>query len=309
MSIMQLVNVRGEDILECGVKGAQLGELLSIGLPVPSGFVITTDAYKDFMEDSDLEEEVEDVLSQVDKDFHNITEISAQLQNIVQQVELDGDLADDIMKGFKELGAEFVAVRSSAVVAEDPMVYYEGKMATSLNVQKENLLSNVEYCWASLYTDRSLKYRYENNLDDNEILVAVIVQEMVDAQVSGIVYTKDPDKKTENTVVVQAGWGLGEAMVSGIVSPDRYVVDKESFEVLEATIGLQLKEVVREEQRHRIVDVSKTKQKKRKLTDEQVLELARLSLQVEEYYGTPQKLEWARDGDHTSVLQTKVIPG
>jgi pyruvate,water dikinase len=149
---------------------------------------------------------------------------------------------------------------------------------------------------------------YQNGFDERNVMVAVIIQQMVNASVSGIVYTEDPEGKAENAVVVEAGWGLGEAMVSGIVSPDRYIVDKKSFEITDSSIGVQLKEVVRADQRHKIVDVSKSKQKKRKLNDEQVQELARLCVQVEDYYGKPQRLEWAvGESGHASILQTKAI--
>jgi pyruvate, water dikinase len=309
MDVVPLVNVRGDDILLCGVKGAQIGELISIGLPVPPGFVVTTEAYKDFMEDSGLDDEIADILSQVNKLFNEYHDVAANIQSLTQKVGIDGSLSRSIMKEFGKLGADYVAVRGSTVVKDDPMVYYEGRVATSLNVLKENLLENIEFIWASLYSARSLEFMYQNDYAHRDVMVAVVVQQMVNAAVSGVVYTQDPEGKEENAIVVEAGWGLGEAMISGIVSPDRYVVDKESLEVKDFSIGVQLKEVMREDDHHRIIDVPKTKQKKRKLTDEQVLELARLCVQVEDYYKSPQRLEWAlgNEEEHVSILQTKAI--
>ena len=308
MDVVPLVNVRGDDILQCGVKGAQIGELISIGLPVPPGFVVTTEAYREFMADSGLDEEIGDILSQLDDHIDEYHDVASNIQSLSQKFGIDGSLARSIKKEFKKLETDYVAVRGSTVVVDDPMVYYEGRVATSLNVTEEHLFENIEFCWGSLYSARSLQFMFQNGYDEKSVMVGVVVQTMVNASVSGIVYTEDPEGKEENAIIVEAGWGLGEAMISGIVSPDRYVVDKKSFEIKDSSIGVQLKEVIREEQKHKIVDVSKAKQKKRKLNDEQVQELARLCVQVEDYYGKPQRLEWAvGESEHVSILQTKAI--
>lgn len=311
MDVVPLVNVRGDDILLCGGKGAQIGELISIGLPVPPGFVVTTEAYKDFMEDSGLDEDIAEILSQVNKTFNEYHEVAANIQSLTRKVGIDGSLSRSIMKEFGKLDSEYVAVRGSTVVADDHLVYYEGRVATSLNALKENLLENIEFCWASLYSARSLEYMYQHDYAHRDVLVAVVVQRMVNAAVSGVVYTEDPEGKEQNAIVVEAGWGLGEAMISGIVSPDRYVVEKETLKIKDFFIGTQLKEVIREKDHHRIVDIPKAKQKMRKLTDEQVLELARLCVQVEDYYKSPQRLEWALGigEEHVSILQTKMNIG
>ncbi len=309
MNIIPLSKVRGEDVPLCGVKGAQLGELMSIGLPVPDGFIVTTEAYRLFMEESSLDEEIAEMISQVSEDDHgDLSAISESVQNLMNKVEIGKKLSNQVLKSFRRLGATYVAVRGSTSIKEKPLVYFDGRVATSLNVKEETLLTNIEYCWSSLYSSRCLEFVFKEDMVDEVIYIAVVIQKMVNAESSGICYTIDPDGKKEGVIVIQAGWGLGEGVVSGIISPDRYIVDKESLKVVDVSVGEQMKEVTRDEQRHKIIDVPKKKQKARKIKDEQVIELARLATQVEEYYGVPQQLEWAFDNSLFSILQTRRIP-
>ena len=174
-------------------------------------------------------------------------------------------------------------------------------------MKRDRSLVNVQHCWFSLYVVRALEYMYENKIDPEDVAVAVIIQEMVDAEISGVCFTSDPKGRDMKKIYIEAGWGLGEAMVSGIVSPDRCSVNKKTLKLGTYTIGTQFKEVVLEESTHKLVDVPTEKQNKRKLEGEHLRTLARLCLQIEEYYGKPQEVEWAYDGKEFYVLQAREL--
>lgn len=307
MNTVPLFNVRGDDVKTCGVKGAHLGELMSIGLPVPGGFVVTSTAYQTFMEESEIGPEIEETLSQIRVAIREkLVSVSASIQSMSQQVAIGGHLSDEIQENIQALGTDFMAVRSSPVILSGSRFPHEVlRLATSLNVKPDKVEPNIQHCWFSLYVVRALEYLYEHEIDPANIAVAVIVQEMVDAIMSGVCYTADPQNRDDDKIYIEAGWGLGEAMVSGIVAPDRCSVNKKTFKLGTYTIGTQMKEVVREEQVHRLIDVPEDKQKKRKLENEDLKTLARLCLQIEEYFGTPQEVEWASDGKNFFILQTK----
>lgn len=307
MNTVPLFNVRGDDVKMCGVKGAHLGELMSIGLPVPGGFVVTVDAYKTFMDESEIGAEIKETLSQMRVVMREkLISVSASIQSKFQQVAIGGHLSDEIQENIKALKAHFMAVRSSpAIMSQGNFPPEMLRLATSLNVKPEKVEANIQHCWYSLYIVRALEYLYEHEINPADVAVAVVVQEMVDAVISGVCYTADPKERTDDKVYIEAGWGLGEAMVSGIVAPDRCSVNKKTLKLGTYTIGKQMKEVVREEQLHRLVDVPEEKQKKRKLENGDLKTLARLCLQIEEYYGKPQEVEWASDGKHFFILQTK----
>lgn len=306
MQIVPLSKVRQEDVLLCGHKGAQLGELASLGLPVPDGFVVTTEAFSDFMKQTGLGEQIEGVLSQVDPALHpDLSTVSEEIKGWALQVHLDEALQAEVQESYQNLKSKFTAVRSSPVVADDTGVLFSGRLATTMHVTGANLAENIERCWMSLYASRGLEYLFKENLIGRSVLVAVVVQALVEAEVSGVMYCGKLMTQSDSCLVVESGWGLGETLVSGIVTPDRYVVNFEKSEIAETTTGKQLKEYISQDDRLKFVDVPDSRVNARKLNDKQVLSLAALYKKAYEHYQKPQKIEWAMANGQIYLLQTR----
>lgn len=214
-----------------GGKGASLGEMTQAGIPVPPGFVVLTDAFEYFLSESDLTQEIDSVLQGVKKDdMSSVEQASEKIQSLILQAEVPVDVKTAVKDYFKKLDVEFVAVRSSATAEDSDSAAWAGQLDTFLNVTSDSLIESVQKCWASLFTPRAIFYRFEQGLDDIHISVAVVVQEMIDSEKSGIAFSVHPVSEDSNQLIVEAGYGLGEAIVSGQVTPDAYVVEKESKE-------------------------------------------------------------------------------
>jgi pyruvate, water dikinase len=212
-----------------GGKGASLGEMTRAGIPVPPGFVILTSAFEHFLDVTDLRQEVEANLETVDHSaVHTAERASEQIQNLILGAEMPGDIKQEIEATFKELGTEYVAVRSSATAEDGAENAWAGQLDSFLNTTGSTLLENVKKCWASLFTPRAIFYRIEKGLKDSHVSVAVVVQKMVESESSGIAFSVHPVTEDPNQLIIEAGWGLGEAIVSGSITPDSYVVEKET---------------------------------------------------------------------------------
>lgn len=211
-----------------GGKGASLGELTRAGIPVPPGFVVRTSAFERFLDETDLRQEVEAELGKVDPEVvHTAERASEQLQSLVISAEMPSDIKNEIEDAFKVLGAEYVAVRSSATAEDGAENAWAGQLDSYLNTTQSTLLVNVQKCWASLFTPRAIVYRIEKGLHESHVSVAVVVQKMVESESSGIAFSVHPVTEAPNQLIIEAGWGLGEAIVSGSITPDSYVVEKE----------------------------------------------------------------------------------
>lgn len=220
--------INKNDAAIAGGKGASLGEMTRAGIPVPPGFVIITDAFEHFLDESDLRQEVVAELSKVDKEaIHTMEQASERLQERIKKALMPKDIEEEIMAAFLGLGAEFVAVRSSATSEDGAESAWAGQLDSFLNTTKETLLKNVQGCWASLFTPRAIFYRMEKGMQESYVSVAVVVQKMVESESSGIAFSVHPVTEDRNQLIIEAGWGLGEAIVSGAITPDSYVVEKE----------------------------------------------------------------------------------
>ncbi|MEK6879542.1 MAG: PEP/pyruvate-binding domain-containing protein, partial [Nanoarchaeota archaeon] len=219
-----------KDVIIAGGKGASLGEMLNAGIPVPDGFVILSTTFDRFIEETDLDVELDAVLDKVNyQEIHTVENASEEIKNLILSVKMPEDIARDIEKNFKKLGAKFVAVRSSATSEDSSTAAWAGQLDSYLNTTEKDLLENVKKCWASLFTPRAIFYRKEKNLHKTKISVAVVVQKMVESESSGIAFSVHPVTQDENQVIIEAGFGLGEAIVSGQITPDSYVVDKRDW--------------------------------------------------------------------------------
>lgn len=269
-----------------GGKGASLGEMTQVGIPVPPGFVVLADSFEQFIKETDLVQEIEAILSKVNhKEIHTVEAVSESIRALILNAEMPKDIAQAINIHFKKLGATYVAVRSSATAEDGKDHAWAGQLESYLNTTEKDLLQKVKLCWSSLFTPRAIFYRFEKGLHATKISVAVVVQKMVESEVSGIAFSVHPVTEDHNQLIIEAGFGLGEAIVSGSVTPDSYVVEKEPRKISS-------------------IDVAFPAQV---LTKEQILELSQIILTIENHYGFPCDIEWAYEAGKFYIVQSRPI--
>lgn len=306
--ILPFNKLSSQDVNLAGGKGASLGEMTQAGIPVPPGFVVLADAFRAMVKANGIGEKIDGILGTVDVvKTETIDEASEKIRAMIKEAKTPKDVSNEITKAFEELDTEFVAVRSSATAEDSSSASWAGELETYLNTTKGNLLDTVKECWSSLFTPRAIFYRIEKNMVADEVAVAVVVQKMVQSEIAGIAFTVHPVTKNQNTMVIEAGWGLGEAIVGGLVIPDTYVIDKEKNTILEKYPSVQKIMIDRVGNETKEVPVPEEKKEKQKLTDQEILELAELCENIEKHYGNPQDIEWARENDKFYVVQSRPI--
>jgi len=235
-----------KDIQIAGGKGANLGELIKIGIPVPDGFIILAGAFEGFLEENDINVEIKKSWNRINiKDIESVEENSEILRDLISRGRIPKKIEEEILKEFDKLRTKYVAVRSSATAEDSKIDSWAGELETYLNTTKENLIENIKKCWSSLYTPRAIFYRFQRKLNHTPVSVAVVVQKMVQSDVSGVCFTVHPVTKDKNQMVIEAVWGLGEILVSGQITPDTYVIEKDTLNILDKNINLQEKMIVR----------------------------------------------------------------
>ncbi|ELY94351.1 phosphoenolpyruvate synthase [Natrialba chahannaoensis JCM 10990] len=309
MAVLWLDEISAGDIEKVGGKGASLGELTGAGLPVPPGFVVTAGTYRSFIESAEIDEEL---FAAVDVDVEDSSALAAaadRAQELILETPFPDALREEILESYREVGngEAFVAVRSSATAEDLPDASFAGQQETFLNVTEENLLERVRECWASLFTQRAIYYRQEQGFDHSVVNIAVVVQQMVDAEKSGVMFTSHPSTG-DPTMIIEAAWGLGEAVVSGAVSPDNYVVEREDRSV-DVTVAEKKVMHVKDEETGETVEreVPGNKRNARVIDDEEIDRLLDLGERVEDHYDTPQDVEWAIAGGDVYMLQSRPI--
>jgi pyruvate,water dikinase len=299
-----------KDTGSVGGKGANLGELTAGGLPVPPGFVITGEAYLDAVGRAGIRERLVAILAEArTASQDDLDRLAGEARDLVHGVPIPKDLATDIVKAYGRLGADIrVAVRSSGIGEDAEGTSFAGMNETFTNVAgEEQLLARVVDCWASLWGARSIFYRGDKDLTA-EPSIAVVVQEMIPSVRSGVMFTIDPSTGETDHIVIEAAFGQGEVVVSGLVEPDTYVVSKDGPRLLHARVGTQFFEIVRgpdgEDQR---IELDAVEGGRRVLSDQEVIEVARIGLAAEAHYGSPQDTEWAMDSGHTFLVQSRPV--
>lgn len=310
-NILWLEEIRKEDIISVGGKGASLGEMASIGLPVPKAFVVTAQAFRRFLVETGLEKKL--FASYQDLDVENNEELEKAADGakaMVLKAKMPTGLRDDIKKAYKKMAKDdlIVAVRSSATAEDLPDASFAGQQETYLNIKGETaLISSVQSCWASLYGARAIYYRAKQGFDDNSVNIAVVIQQLVHSEKAGVMFTSHPitgDSKS----IIEGSWGLGEAVVSGTVSPDNYVFDQRSEKVTDAYIANKKVEIVPDgDHGTKVVDVAKDRQDARVLSDKEIEKLAMYGKIAENHYGIPQDVEWGIVGETIYILQSRPI--
>jgi len=297
------------DVTTAGGKGASLGEMTQSGIPVPEGFVVLSNAFERFIEETDLNVEIDSKLHEVDRSaMHTIEESSVKIQALILSTKISKNIENEVLEEFRKLDTKYVAVRSSATAEDSSAAAWAGQLDSFLNTTEENLLDNVRKCWASLFTPRAIFYRLEKNLHKQKISVAVVVQKMVESEKSGVAFSVHPVTEDSNQLIIEAGYGLGEAVVSGAITPDAYVVEKEPRIIIDKNINVQKKMLVRARAGgNEWQDISKEKGERSVLDDEQILALAGLILEIEKHYEAPQDIEWAFEKGRFYITQSRPI--
>lgn len=292
-----------------GGKGASLGEMIQAGIPVPPGYVVITTGFDRFLEETDLSQEIQSQLDKVNRhEMGTIEEASKNIQALILNVEMPDDIKTEVMTGFKKLDAEFVAVRSSATAEDGANASWAGELDSYLNTTESTLLENVRRCWASLFTPRAIFYRFEKSFHKGRVSVAVVVQKMVNSEISGIAFSVHPVTEDPNQLIIEAGYGLGEAIVSGSVTPDNFVVDKRDWSLTDSYIADQERKLIKKaEGGNEWVEIPTDEREKQKLSNEKIIELSKLVVHIEKHFGFPCDIEWVMEEDKLYIVQSRPI--
>jgi pyruvate,water dikinase len=302
------------DVPLVGGKGANLGEMTKAGFPVPNGFAITVNAYDIFLKENDIVTKIYDLLKTIDvNDPVQLNSASVKIQKMIITGRYPEELANEIISSYKKLSGAFrntlVAVRTSATAEDMPQNSFAGMGTTVLNVKGEaNVLNAIRECWASLFTGRSIFYRVENKIPHEKVKISVIIMRMVESEASGVMFSIDPVKNDKDKIVIESVWGLGEMIVQGSVVPDTYVVQKDTFAILSKEISTQTTELIRVKSgENKEVEVPKNITDKQKITDKEIVELAKLGDKLQKHYYFPQDAEWAKEKGKLYIVQTRPV--
>ena len=314
-AIVWFAEVGKDDVGLAGGKGANLGEMTRAQIPVPPGFIVTVDAYRRFLEASGLRPTIQKLVSPLDyNDSAQLQRVSRQIKDRIVTVPVPEDIVRDIKEAYRKLGGGAVAVRSSATAEDLKEASFAGQQATFLNVTGEDaVVEAVRGCWASLFEARAIFYRNDQGFDHLSVAIAVPVQRMVQSKRSGVMFTVETDTGDRSKIEIEAVWGLGEAIVSGETTPDNYRVDKQSLRILSKRVVEQDTQLVRNPQvsdhaeANLWLPVPDDLRGQQKLSDEQIVALARIGRQVEEHYGRPQDIEWAEENGELFIVQSRAV--
>jgi len=297
-----------EDVGIAGGKGASLGEMTKAKIPVPPGFVILSTAFDKFLKETDTDVEIDSMWDRLDiKNTDNLEENAHIIQEVILEKEFPKSLAKEILADFDKLGTKFVAVRSSATAEDSKLDAWAGQLESYLYVTRKNLLKSVQKCWASLFTPRALFYRVERGMIKTNVSVAVVVQKMVNSEISGVCFTVHPVTRDRDQMIIEAGWGLGEAIVQGIITPDSYVVEKSSLSLVDINVNSQEKQILKAKEYSEEKPVPTTKRDKQKLNEKQIKQLANICINIEKHYGFPCDIEWAYEKKKFYITQSRPI--
>ncbi|MCI4362497.1 MAG: phosphoenolpyruvate synthase, partial [Thermoplasmata archaeon] len=311
--VVNLADVSDSDLPLVGGKASKLGEVVRQGLPVPPGIVVTTDAYRAFVEQTTVGTILEESLTALDlSQGEAVDAASRRIREAFESTAFPPALKEAIVAAYEKFSADegirFVAVRSSATAEDLEGASFAGLQETYLNIRgTEAVLDAIRRCWGSLFTPRVLIYRAKKGFDHRAVRLAVLVQKMVDSVVSGILFTRDPNTG-ENHMIIEAGFGLGEAIVGGEVTPDHYVVDGVSHRIVVKQLSDQAFQIVRaEEGGNKRVDLPEVDRKRQKLPDEKIHRLASLARVIESHYRRPMDVEWCADDRSLYIVQARPV--
>ena len=311
------------DVELVGGKGANLGELTNNGVNVPPGFSVTAAAYKKFLADNNLEDKIKKLLDGLDtENASELQQLSREIRGLMAEGEMPEVIRAEVLEAYeilkgKGVKTDKVAVRSSATAEDLPDASFAGQQDTYLNISGPNeLLYHVKKCWSSLWTARAIYYRQDQGFVQTDVALSVVVQQMVSGEKAGVIFTVDPTTGKKDHLLINSSWGLGEAVVSGLVTPDDYLLDKNNGKVIEKNLGKKIKMIVEKGDSGVGTEVVKTASYlgedaviESSLTDREIDKLYKQALKIEKIYDAPQDIEWAIAGEDSEVylLQSRPI--
>jgi pyruvate,water dikinase len=309
MPVVWLSDVDKNDIPVVGGKAANLGELMRIEIPVPDGFVVDARTFRDFINKANLKEKIYPKLRNLNvENTEELNRVSEEIRKMIEEAKIPAEIEMEIRKAYRELGngkEVFVAIRSSATAEDMPDASFAGQQDTYLNIKGEDLVvEKVKACWGSLFTPRAIYYRVQKGYRHEDVSIAVVVQKMVNSEKSGVMFTSHP-VTGEKKCIIEAVFGLGEAIVSGLVTPDTYVYDRNSRKLVEVKVSEKKFMIVRKNGNEKVELGEKSKE--RVLSDQEIEKLVSLGELIEEHYGKPQDVEWAIENGEIYIVQSRPI--
>lgn len=312
-----------EDTNIVGSKGANLGELTQRGLKIPPGFSITTKSYIEFIDENELDEIIRALMYGLDEEnLETLKHVSSQIRKRIIESVIPSKLKQEIINAYKEFSKEInlqnpeVAIRSSGIFEDLPKASFAGQQDTYLHIRgQEELLRHIKMCWASLWTSRAIYYRVKQNFDHFNSSMSVVIQVMVNSEKSGVILTGNPINNNLDEMIINSSWGLGQAITSGLVTPDEYIIRKDKKQILNKFISDKNIMVVKDEEQIGTIEVrvkdflGKDKVKEESLNDEELRKLINCGIKIEGIYGSSQNIEWGFDNDTKDlyILQSRPI--
>ncbi|MCX6803393.1 MAG: PEP-utilizing enzyme, partial [Candidatus Diapherotrites archaeon] len=299
------------DVESVGGKGASLGEMENNGFPVPTGFVITSGAYFNFLIEMKIQERIVTAIDSIDvENTAQLEMVSANIRTLIENTKMPNKIKSEIINNYRLLSAgkpALVAVRSSATAEDLPEASFAGQQETYLNILGEDaVVKAVQKCWASLFTARAVYYRKNQGFGTEKVGLCAVVQKMVESEVSGIMFTADPTGDLDK-IIIEAGFGLGETVVSGSITPDNYVIDKKTMTLINKKINKQEYMLVKEGNENVRVDLGPGKASMQKMSDEKIIELAKIGQKIEDHYKKPMDIEWGMENNILYIVQARPI--
>ncbi|MDD4354117.1 MAG: PEP/pyruvate-binding domain-containing protein, partial [Candidatus Nanoarchaeia archaeon] len=318
------------DIKFAGGKGANLGEMFQAGFPIPNGFVITAQSYWKFLEETGIIDDITNILSKLDPENNeSLQSLSKKIRDLILSKEMPADITEDIIHNYNLMKKEskiniinsdseiikssindvLVAVRSSATAEDLPDASFAGQQETFLNIIGEaEVIKAVRKCWASLFTARAVYYRVKNNFPHMNVKIAVVIQKMISSEMSGVAFSANPSTGNKEEMIIEAGYGLGEAIVLGEVNPDLYIINKNNLSIKSKQIKKQERKLVRTSKANiEWVPVEEELQEKQVIADEFISKLAKIIKSIDAHYDFPQDIEWAIENNKIFITQSRPI--
>lgn len=305
--LKKLSQLSRKDVNIAGGKGASLGELIQTKIPVPKGFVILSTAFERFLQENELDLKIYTILNKVNITDYTVNDASRKIRALILSKDIPKDIVKEVLANFIKLNTKFVAVRSSATAEDSANAAWAGQLETYLNTTKKKLLENIKKCWASLFTPSAISYRFKQKLEKRKISVAVVVQKMVESEKSGISFSVHPVTRDKNQLIIEASFGLGEAVVSGQITPDRYVVNKKNWHIINISINEQTKGLFKAKSGGNEWCYLGKRGKKQVLNKKEIIELAKLVIRIEKHYSFPVDVEWAKEKGKFYIIQCRPI--
>ena len=313
-AIVWFGEVNKHDIPVVGGKGANLGEMTQAGIPVPPGFIVTSSAYFDFLDQANIRGAIRKLLEHIDVgNSRQLQQAAEAVQQVIMAAPMPPELAKAIRAAYKEMGEGLVAVRSSATAEDLPEASFAGQQSTYLNLRRaDEVVDAVQGCWASLFEARAIFYREEHGFDHFKVGIAVPVQRMIQSASSGVMFTIEPVTSDASKIVIESIYGLGEAIVSGEVTPDLYVLDKENLTISSKKLSRQDRQLVRnlsetDKNTNYWAKVPEAERSAQKISDADIIDVAKLGKRIEAHYDFPQDIEWAKEDGKIFILQTRPV--